>query len=425
MAMFLLPQPIPTERLIKNTNAYITENPKDQKGQYCLARIHYLAFINKSFKVNAFKNNGLYEAISEHWPGDMKLSLLNSYASELVLREMSYSSTSEIPKKNSSRFWELVSQKKKELEKQNWQPPRPSNTDLFRHVELAAQSFEKAISLDDNNALYYLGYASLMKQYVDFINEIKSEHLPTQFQTIILARSKELFYKAYELSIHKDMKHKHRPIAGLGSLVGYEAGKAYIKLVETEKSISKDDKKKVAGITKNIKKLEKLQIHAITPIIFSLKEHRNLSDLLAENTKVPFDLDGDGIVEKWPWVKPDTGILVWDPEGKGKITSGRQLFGSVTWWIFFTDGYHAMDALDDSRDGQLTGDELTGISVWFDKNTNGISEPGEVTPASQLGITALSTRSDATEDGCPKSTKGLRLKNGGVKPTYDWIATRP
>ncbi|MBT3202234.1 MAG: hypothetical protein HN350_20220, partial [Phycisphaerales bacterium] len=52
-------------------------------------------------------------------------------------------------------------------------------------------------------------------------------------------------------------------------------------------------------------------------------------------TAVRFDLDGDGRAQSWPWVKPTTGILVWDPSGQGRITSGQQLFGSVTIWMFF------------------------------------------------------------------------------------------
>lgn len=424
IAHFAMPQLIPTERLIKNTNAYIAENPKDPKGHYNLARIHYMAFINKSFKVGAFERNDLIQVAPGHLQGSVAYRLRLEYAKELILKEMKYSSESDIPKKDSNLFWKSVQQKLTEIKKENWQPTGPSNSELFRHAELASQSFKKAISLDSDNGLYYLGYASLLKQYVDFVNEIKSDHLPPQFQTIILDRAKELFYKAYELSIRKDLKHKYRPIAGLHCLVGYEAGNAYVKLLEAEKSISKGEMKKFVSVNENLAKLEKLKVNAITPVIFSFNKQDCLSDLLAENTTVSFDLDGNGIIEEWPWVKPDTGILVWDPEGTGKITSGRQLFGSVTWWLFFEDGYHAMDALDDSRDGQLSGDELDGISVWFDENTNGISDAGEVTPVKELGIAALSTKSDAKEDGCPISTKGLRLENGEVKATYDWIAVR-
>jgi hypothetical protein len=176
-------------------------------------------------------------------------------------------------------------------------------------------------------------------------------------------------------------------------------------------------------VKKDLKKLEGLRPGAITPIVFCFAKHSSLSDLLAPDLQVPFDLDGDGIVELWPWVKPTTGILVWNPDGKGLVTSGRQLFGSVSWWLFFTDGYHALDALDDNRDGKLTGHELLGISIWFDRDSDGRSDPEEVLPLETLQIASLATRSSGKERHSPMNASGLTLTNGRVLPTYDWIAS--
>jgi hypothetical protein len=120
-----------------------------------------------------------------------------------------------------------------------------------------------------------------------------------------------------------------------------------------------------------------LERHAqtITPIIFSVQKHASVLDLLAPDTHVTFDLDGTVRDARWSWTKPDTGLLVWDPQNKGEITSGRQLFGTATWWLLFPNGYAALDALDDDRDGVLSGSELRGVGVWFDKNGNGRSDP--------------------------------------------------
>ena len=51
-----------------------------------------------------------------------------------------------------------------------------------------------------------------------------------------------------------------------------------------------------------------------------------------------------------------------------------------------------LDALDDDRDGELRGAELAGISVWFDRDTDGVSDRGEVEPVEELGIVALATQ---------------------------------
>ncbi|MGH7142981.1 MAG: hypothetical protein ACREJ2_02470, partial [Planctomycetota bacterium] len=158
-----------------------------------------------------------------------------------------------------------------------------------------------------------------------------------------------------------------------------------------------------------------------SPIIFSLTAAQPLHALVAPAKSVHFDLVGDGCVRCWTWVKPDTAILCWDPNGTGKIASGVQLFGNATWmwWIFWDNGYQALDALDDNRDGVLTGAELTGLCVWRDANQNGIADPGEVVPVVNLGIDSIAVRAPQTEDGCPANKLGIHFEDGRTLPTYD------
>ena len=80
--------------------------------------------------------------------------------------------------------------------------------------------------------------------------------------------------------------------------------------------------------------------------------------------------------------------------------------------------------LDNNHDGWLTGAELDGLAVWFDRNQNGRSDPGEVIPVDELGITALSVWADGAREGAAwKSSKGVRLKSGEYLPTWDWVVT--
>ena len=53
---------------------------------------------------------------------------------------------------------------------------------------------------------------------------------------------------------------------------------------------------------------------------------------------------------------------------------------------------NAMDVLDDNRNGRLDLGEMEGLSVWFDRNGNGVSDSGEVVPVSRLGIRAIATQ---------------------------------
>jgi hypothetical protein len=321
-----------------------------------------------------------------------------------------------------TKFFDLVRQKQSELQTQNWKLEKLSQSELIQHATEAVRNFRRAIELDPKNGLYHLGLASLLEQYVKFLKEIDLKEVPDEFRDIILSRARDVYYRAYELSIRKDLKHKVQPLQGLHSLVGYEASRAYVRLIAAQKLVSDDDKRKSSKIQKDLKKLQGLKRGAVTPIVFSLEEHISPAELLRPNSKVTFDLDGDGTDELWPWIRPATGILVWDPDGKGSITSGRQMFGSVTWWLFFADGYHALDCLDDNRDGQLSDNELAGISVWFDSNCNGNSEQGEIRPLQELQIVSISTKSTGIENGWPVSKSGLTLKDGRTIPTYDWIA---
>jgi hypothetical protein len=98
----------------------------------------------------------------------------------------------------------------------------------------------------------------------------------------------------------------------------------------------------------------------------------------------------------------------------------------VSFWLFWTNGYEPMQALDDNDDGELAGEELKHLAVWNDSNSNGISDPGELASLSSHGIVALSCE---YEDGdganvAARSISGVRLTDGRTRPTYDVILHR-
>jgi hypothetical protein len=420
--MFARPQYIPVERLIENATAYIQENPKDAGGYYTLGRIHYLAFVNKAFIVGAFIHPISSEVIPFWWWENYLSSARRYEATRIALEEYGYESVNDVYGPGHGEFWDRVRAIESELTEDGWQPEKPTNEQLVEHAGAAQWNFYKAIALDPNNALYYLGQASLGEQYFDFFQETSPALMPPAIKAIVLNAVKETYFLAYDLSIQEDLELEYLPIPGLRSIISYEAGNAFIRLWSAEDNIPPEIQDKITGIEKNLEILEALPPGAITPIIFSLQKNSSLSELLAAGQVVPFDMDGNGIVEKRPWVRPTTGFLVWDSDGDGRITSGRELFGSVTWWLFFPNGYRAMDVLDDNRDGFLTDREFDGISAWFDRNSNGRSDVGEIVSIESLGITAISTRPNGYNGKSPMHTSGLRLKNGSTLPTYDWIA---
>ena len=161
---------------------------------------------------------------------------------------------------------------------------------------------------------------------------------------------------------------------------------------------------------------------AITPIAIPLTDDLPATAIVDRLARVRFDADGSGPRE-WTWITPEAGWLVYDAEGRGTITSALQWFGNVTFWLFWSNGYEPMRALDDNGDGELSGAELRHLAIWHDRNRDGVSDAGEVRPLAAHGIVALSC-SYVDGDGArvaALSPHGARLADGRTRPTYDVI----
>lgn len=91
--------------------------------------------------------------------------------------------------------------------------------------------------------------------------------------------------------------------------------------------------------------------------------------------------------------------------------------------MFYSNGYRALDALDDDRNGRLEDSELIGISVWIDRDSDGYSDPGEVTPAKQFGIKWIATDWTMRVGESPANLQGLGFHDGRIVPTFDWITS--
>ena len=185
-----------------------------------------------------------------------------------------------------------------------------------------------------------------------------------------------------------------------------------------------NDAKEIAELKDRQKTLKSVG-RAITPILVPLTKATALEELVNPNAAVTFDLDGSGLPRQWGWITPKAAWLVFDPSGQGQITSALQMFGNVTFWIFWRDGYAALRSLDDDHDGALRGPELRGIALWQDLNGNGVSDPGEVRSVAEWGITTISCRGEPHSTGVSWCLNGVTFANGETRPTYDWVAPSP
>jgi len=180
---------------------------------------------------------------------------------------------------------------------------------------------------------------------------------------------------------------------------------------------SRSDRAKVARLRARLDASR--PIIYVTPIVVPLTD-RPFERMINTTSPVAFDFAGTGDTRAQGWLTSDAAWLVWDPEWRGDIRSGFDMIGQRTWSVFWSDGFEALRALDDNRDGELTGGELGGLALWHDANADGVSDPGEVTPANVHGITAFAVRGSVTRPGLMTAPNGVRFEDGRTRPLYDW-----
>jgi tetratricopeptide (TPR) repeat protein len=267
------------------------------------------------------------------------------------------------------------------------------------HIEQAIQQYRLALNLNTNNLAAQFGLAWCLDQTDD-----KSGARIAYRIALEQAWARE-----------KEQKSFH----ALQASFTKEVADCLEKLLDPVR-----DKDELAKLNE-IRALVSRKGRAVTPIIIPVEADSNLQDLVNSTAAVTFDLDGSGLPRQWGWITPKAAWLVYDREGTGRITSGLQLIGGVTFWVFWSNGYEALAALDDNGDGELHGAELTGLALWHDANSNGLSEPGEVKPLSHWNITALSCRYETHATRIPFSPLGVTFNDGSTRPSYDWIARSP
>lgn len=226
-----------------------------------------------------------------------------------------------------------------------------------------------------------------------------------------VALYREVFKSSYAREMRSDLDHFTTPITS-------ESGGYLIRLLNPSKNASE-----ISDINSKIAQIRSRQPHAVTPLLIPLTHETKLSGLIQES-HVKFDLDGLGARICYSWITPRAGWLVFDKTNSGKVTSGTQLIGGVTFWVFWKDGYEVLSALDDNHDGKLMGPELERLSIWSDSNTDGVSQPGEVKPLSYWHITELSCRPTTVNKQWLSSTKGVTFEDGSQRPSYDVMITQ-
>jgi len=293
--------------------------------------------------------------------------------------------------------------------RENVQPVVKPTTDPVKlkeaksHLARALEQYEQAIAIDPASALARLGYGWALEQ------------------SGAAAKAIAAYRVAIDLAWKDEQRTTTVRLYGWQSITE-EASRHLLPLLDPVK-----DEKEIATIRSRVADLRRMP-RAITPIVIPLRDGATALDLADDSAAVFFDADGTGLQRRWTWITKDAGWLVFDPRGRGEIRSALQMFGNVTFWLFWSNGYDAMRSLDDDFDGRLKGKELTGLAIWRDANANGVSERGEVKPLADWAIVELSYAYSFDEthpDEIPVAPAGVTFKNGVTRPTFDLLLHRP
>ncbi|MHC5038598.1 MAG: hypothetical protein ACYTHM_14900 [Planctomycetota bacterium] len=434
--------PVPLDRLLANLTAYIKENPKDAGGYYVLGRVHSMAFAfqQKTYRLNPARKTAegktgvpgfppwstiLVKRKGKAWKftPEVKAHLLNAI--------QNYRKSTALAPKKALTFLGLGWVLEQAISLSTHLDPLPEEKKSVEDIpdearsriqaaigQLGAEAYEER----EKASRQIEGEIALALPILLKAREHEDVEIRARIHGLIKFYWEEkalaAYRKAFSLALTPDLKLEYLG-KGENSAVSLEAGESILRLLRGRPKTEATEAE-TAKVKEAVEKL-RAKPRIMTPIIFPLDETTELEDLLALDRRVRFDLDGDGEPSLWPWVRPETAILVWDPLETGRIRSGLQLFGSATWWMFWENGYQALASLDDDRDGRLTGGELRGIRVWRDRNGNGVSDPGEVTSPESVGVEAIGTKGTRNANGVLENPRGIRLKCGRWVPTFDWL----
>lgn len=119
--------------------------------------------------------------------------------------------------------------------------------------------------------------------------------------------------------------------------------------------------------------------------------------LTGANDPVLFDISGTGHAVRIGWTNSgaDEAFLALDRDHDGRITSGVELFGTVTPLAdgsIAGNGFKALAQYDDSHDGLIDEHDTiwSQLLLWRDWNHDGISQPSELTPVTASSWKAIS-----------------------------------
>src|SRR5678815_895510 len=202
-AKFAMPQPVPVDRIVKNTEAKLAKNPEDNETRYQLARVHYLAFSLKKDALGAY-TYGVEVTTAEQ--------VANKYLQELSAKDSS----------------------------------KVSSTEAIAHAGKAAELFQQVINKNPHHALAHLGFGSLLEQFA----EEAAKNPPKEIPAALAQRDGGTIRKHYEQAFEQAWKEERnapsKDVHGLAGFVSYEAAQSYLRSAKADAGKLTDEEKTVS-----------------------------------------------------------------------------------------------------------------------------------------------------------------------------------
>jgi hypothetical protein len=191
---------------------------------------------------------------------------------------------------------------------------------------------------------------------------------------------------------------------------------------------SKLGKKLHDRLDKGLKDIER----TISPLVLDL-DGNGIQTLSLRRTAIHFDHDSNGFAEQTGWVAPNDGLLVLDLNRNGRIDNGAECFGNHTRLANgerAQNGFAALARYDSNQDQRIDARDpiWSQLQVWQDLNSNGISEPGELSTLAKAQVKVLqlnfTTSNEVDVNGNAHREKGFfQRSNGQLAALTDvWFA---
>lgn len=130
----------------------------------------------------------------------------------------------------------------------------------------------------------------------------------------------------------------------------------------------------------------------VSPLVVSFD---NKGIVFNNSKKVAFDFKNGMPATSWISSKVDAGFIVLDKNKNGKVDSIEEMFGDRTVGPddrHSSDGFAALAKYDTNDDGLIDSQDqiFADLMIWKDKNSNGVTEKGELQSIQSIGLTSIS-----------------------------------